>query len=99
MVDKGSNATVLFTNCLVHMKLPDELIHDTTRQVIGLDDHKSSLKGTVTLITSLMGKNMAVDLFLMKCNAPYSGTLGKDWTILMEVTSSTKFQCIKSPNQ
>lgn len=38
------------------MKLPDKLIHKVMGEVAGLDGHKSSPKGRIILIASLMGK-------------------------------------------
>lgn len=53
------------------------LIHDVRVEVARFNGHKSSLKGMITLIVSLMSKYMVVDFLFMKWNAPYSGILGR----------------------
>lgn len=65
MADMGSNPIILFANCWACMKLPDDLIHNVTEKVIRFNSYKSNPKGWTTLIVSLMGKHMAMNLLLM----------------------------------
>lgn len=81
------------------MKIPGNMIHPINGEVAGFDGLPSTPKGHVTLIVTVIGRQMPIDFLLMNCSAPYNGILGRDWTVPMEVVASARYQCLKFPNQ
>lgn len=73
------------------MQLPDELIHQVTRENANFDNHKSSLRGRITLVIFMVENNMVVNFLSINYKAPYNDIMGRDWIIPMKVFTSTRF--------
>lgn len=76
-----------FANYWAHIKLPNELLYDVTKEIAGFDGHISKPKGRVTLIVSVMGKHISLEFLLMNYNTPYNGILGQDRIVPMQVNA------------
>lgn len=96
-VEDGSGSSMLFSNCVKNMKLPQKLM-ETPNEVFRIDGHKSHPIGCITLDIALMGKVMSIDSLLMVCQAPYNSILGTDSTPPIGVVAMAGSQCIKFPH-
>lgn len=81
------------------MNLTPELISKELYEVASFDVHNSRPRERVTLVVLVRGKHQTMDFVLVNYQVPYSGILGKDWTVPMDVTLLKRYQYIKFPHE
>lgn len=76
LVDEGSGLSILFSNCIESMKLPQDVITFDIGDMYGINANNSSTACIILLGVTVMGKGLTIDFLLMDYKYHHNTILG-----------------------
>ncbi|XP_075659043.1 uncharacterized protein LOC142628898 [Castanea sativa] len=89
MIDQGSGADVMYPDLFKGLRLKKEDLSNYDTPLVGFDGQMVILKGRISLLVKLKGKEVMVAFIVVMSFSPYTAILGKPWIHAMRAIPST----------
>ena len=89
LIDQGSGAEVMYPDLFKGLGLKNKDLSKYNTPLVEFDDQMVILKGQISLLVNMEGKEVMVTFIVVASFSPYTEILGRPWIHAMGVVPST----------